>query len=49
MPWSELIVSLVDIVEERTCSRHLIATPSKAERYVALTYQGLRGWLNLCR
>ena len=40
MPWSELIVSLVEIVEERTCSRHLIATPSEAGYDAAVALPG---------
>ena len=49
MPWRERIASLVEIVEERTCLRHLIANSSEAECDVALACRGLRGWLNLCR
>lgn len=49
MRWRERIVSLVEIVKERTCLRHLIANSSEAERDVALACWGLRGWLNLCR
>ena len=49
MPWRERIVSLVEIVEERTCLRHLMANPSEAECDVALACRGLRGRLNLYR
>lgn len=49
MRWKERIVSLVEIVKERTCMRHLMANPSEAECDVALACQGLRGRLNLCR